>query len=66
MSRVAPIAMLPGNWVAGGPTRATMPVSWSVLISSGMCDGSAAAACCKPLDSPAIWSGLFALLVQLK
>ena len=40
--RPAPSAMLPGSWVAGGPTRVTTPCSWSVLISSGMprrCDG---------------------------
>ena len=36
MLRPAPSAMLPGSWVAGGPTRVTTPCSWSVLISSGM------------------------------
>jgi hypothetical protein len=37
-SRVAPSAMLPGNCVAGGPTRTTDPFSWSVLMNAGMAE----------------------------
>ncbi len=33
--RAAPRAIAPGNTVAGGPTRATRPVSWSVAMLSG-------------------------------
>jgi hypothetical protein len=57
--------MLPGNWVAGGPTRATMPPSWSVETSSGM-PLSPSAARCRPVDSPAICGGLSTLLDQAK
>ena len=64
--RPAPSAMVPGSWVAGGPTRATMPSSWSVAISDGTAVRLASAAPWMPLDRPAIWCGFCTLLVQAK
>jgi hypothetical protein len=46
--------MLPGNWVAGGPTRTTTPCSWSVDTSNGMPEGCDIALSWIPFDKPAI------------
>ena len=63
--RVAPSAIPPGNWVAGGPTRTTDPYSWSVLICSGM-PVLVIEAVCRPFDSRAICCGSFVESVQVK
>jgi hypothetical protein len=63
--RVAPSAIPPGNWVAGGPTRTTEPYSWSVPICSGM-PVLASEAACKPFDSRPICCGSFTESVQAK
>lgn len=62
----APTAMAPGNSVAGFPTRATIPCSWSVEMSTGSPRGSPREARWMPLDRSAIWCGSRVLCAQAK
>ncbi len=63
---LAPSAIAPGSRVAGLPTRATMPCSWSVAISIGSPRGRSREAFWMPLERSAIWWGSRVLWAQAK
>ena len=54
----APRAMLPGNCVAGGPTRTTLPCSWSMEVSTGMGTRCVPTACWTALPNSASATGV--------
>ncbi len=65
-TRPRPSAIAPGSRVAGLPTRATMPCSWSVEMSTGSPRGRPSEARWMPFDRSAIWCGSRVLCAQVK
>ena len=64
IDRDAPSAMLPGNIVAGGPTRTTEPCSWSIEVITGIAGVPAAAACWTALPKSASARGVVTLALK--